>query len=52
MDVSGAFSVGGHDDPHHNFVVYAPMITKFGKDMEPEVFYTKVRKYCDVINIT
>ena len=36
---------GGHDDlPHHNFVVIAPMIMKFGTVMKPDVFYTVITK--------
>ena len=29
---------------HHNFVVVAPMIIKFGKSMKLDVFYTIVTK--------
>ena len=32
---------GGH---HHNFVVIAPMIRKFGTDVKPDVFDTVVTK--------
>ena len=35
---------GGHEGPHHNFVVVAPMIMKFGKVVKLEVFYTMVIK--------
>ena len=28
--------------PHHNFVVIAPMITKFGTGVKLDVFYTMV----------
>ena len=34
----------GHDGPHHNFVVIAPMIMKFGTDMKLDVFCTKAAK--------
>ena len=30
--------------PHHNFVVIAPIIMKFGTDVKLDVFYTMVRK--------
>ena len=30
--------------PHHNFVVIAPMIMKFGTIIKPDVFYTLVTK--------
>ena len=30
---------GGHEDPHHNFVI-APMIMQFGTDIKLDVFYT------------
>ena len=30
--------------PHHNFVVIAPMIMKFGTDVKLDVFYTMIRK--------
>ena len=29
---------------HHNFVVIAPMITKFGTDIKLDIFYTMVTK--------
>ena len=35
---------GGHEGPHHNFVVIAPMITKFGTEDKLHVFYTMVTK--------
>ena len=35
---------GGMRGPHHNFVVIAPMITKFGTDVKLDVFYTMVTK--------
>ena len=34
--------------PHHNFVVIAPMIMKFGKGVKLDVFYTMVTLY-DII---
>ena len=37
---------------HHNFVVIAPMIIKFGTDIKLDVFYTMVTKNCDVTTIT
>ena len=30
---------------HHNFVVYALMITQLGKDMELDAFYTMKTKH-------
>ena len=33
-----------HDDPHHNFVVYAPVSMKFGTGVELDVFHTTVTK--------
>ena len=30
--------------PHHNFVVIAPIIMKFGTDSKLDVFYTVVSK--------
>ena len=38
--------------PHHNFVVVAPMITKFGTGMKFDLFYKMVTKNCDVTTIT
>ena len=36
---------GGHEGhPHHNFVVIALMIMKFGTDVKLDVFYTMVTK--------
>ena len=35
---------GGHEGPHHNFVVVAPMIMKSGTDVKFDVFYTVVTK--------
>ena len=35
---------GGHEGPHHNFVVIAPMIMKFGIIVKLDVFYTMVTK--------
>ena len=39
---------GEHEGPHHSFVVIAPMITEFGREIKHYVFYTKVIKICDV----
>ena len=30
--------------PHHNFVVIAPMIMRFGRHVKLDVFYTMVTK--------
>ena len=35
---------GGMRAPHHNFVVIAPMIIKFGTDVKRDVVYTMVTK--------
>ena len=37
---------GGHEEPHHNLVVIAPMIMKFdiGIKLDVHVFYTMVTK--------
>ena len=35
---------GGHECPHHNIVVIAPMIMKFGIDIKLVVFYTMITK--------
>ena len=35
---------GEHEGPHHNFVVIAPMIMKFGTVIKLHVFYTMVTK--------
>ena len=44
---------GGHEGPsHHNFVVIAPIIMKFGAGVKLDVFYTMVTKNCDVTTIT
>ena len=37
--------------PHHNFVVVALMIMKFGTGIQFDVFYTMVTKNCDVTTI-
>ena len=37
--------------PHHNFVVVALMIMKFGTDVKLDIFYTMVTKNCEVITI-
>ena len=46
--------MGEHEDPHHNFVVIAPIIMKFGfgTGLKLDVFYTVVAKTCDVTTIT
>ena len=38
--------------PHHNFVVIAPMIMRFGKGIKLDIFYTMVTEICDVTTIT
>ena len=43
---------GGHEGPHHNFVVVAPIIMKFGTGTKLDVFYTMVTKNGDVTIIT
>ena len=35
---------GGHEGPHHNFVVIALMIINFGTGVKLDVFYTMVTK--------
>ena len=35
---------GGNEGPHHNFVVIAQMIMKFGTGIKLSVFYTTVAK--------
>ena len=35
---------GGHEAPHHHFVVIAPMIMKFATDVKLDLFYTMVTK--------
>ena len=37
---------------HHNFVVIALMLMKFGTGVKLDVFYTIVIKNCDVTTIT
>ena len=32
--------------PHHNFVVIAPIIMKFGTGVKLDLFYTMVTKKC------
>ena len=32
----------GHEGPHHNFVVIAPMMMKFGTGVKLDVFYTMI----------
>ena len=34
----------GDESPHHNFVVIAPMIMKFGTGVKLDVFYIMVTK--------
>ena len=36
--------MGGGGPSHHNFAVIAPMITKFGAGIKPDVFYIMVAK--------
>ena len=36
--------MGGHEGPHHNFVVIAPMIMKFDTGVKLDVFYIMVAK--------
>ena len=38
--------------PHHNFVVIALIIMKFGTGVKLDAFYTIVAKICDVTTIT
>ena len=41
-------SLGGggmREGPHHNFVVIAPMIMKFGTGVKLDVFYTMVKTF-------
>ena len=44
MGFFGTVSLGGGGMmvPHHNFVVIAPMIMKFGTGVKLDVFYTMV----------
>ena len=35
---------GGHEAPHHSFVVIAPIIMKFGTGVKLDVLYTVVTK--------
>ena len=35
---------GGHEGPHHKFVVIAPMIMKFGRGVKLDFFYTMITK--------
>ena len=46
------FDIGYFWAPHHNFVVIAPMIMKFGTGINLDVFDTMVRKNCEVTTIT
>ena len=43
---------GGMRAPHHNVVVIAPTIMKFGTGVKLDVFYTMVTENCDVATIT
>ena len=52
---------GGMRAPHHNFVVIAPMIMKFGTGVKLDAFYTMVTnefltslllRHYDIITIT
>ena len=36
--------MGGHESPHHNFVIIALMVVKFGTSIKLDVFYTMVTK--------
>ena len=47
-----SWGVGGHEGPHHNCVVIALMIMKFGTGIKLDVFYTMEAKNCDVTTIT
>ena len=42
--VSHGGGEGGQEGPHHNFVVVAPMIMKFGTDVMLDIFYTIITK--------
>ena len=52
VEPSWGWGGGGMRAPHHNFVVIAPMIMKFGRSVKLDVFYAIVTKHCDVITIT
>ena len=52
VSYGGGGGGGGMRAPHHNLVVIAPMIMKFGTDVKLDVFYTMATKNCDVITIT
>ena len=41
---SSVLGGGGHDAPHHNFIVIALMIMKFGTGMKLDILHTMVRK--------
>ena len=47
--IGGGGGGGGMRAPHHNFVVIAPMIMKYGTGIKLDVFYTIVTNVCDVI---
>ena len=38
------YTTGAMRAPHHNFVVIAPMIMKFGTGINLDIFYTKITK--------
>ena len=40
----GGGGEGDYEGSHHNFVVIAPMIIKFGTGIKLDVFYTMVTK--------
>ena len=42
--MGGGGGEGGRKGPHHNLVVIAPMIMKFGTGIKLHVFYTIVTK--------
>ena len=42
LSVMGGGGGGGGEGPHHNYVVVAPLIMKFGTGIKLDVFYTVV----------
>ena len=42
LSVIGGGGGGDEGSPHHNFLVIAPMIMKFGTGVRLDVFYTMV----------
>ena len=44
IEGGGGGRIRGHEGLHHNFVVVAPMIMKFGTGIKLDVFYTMVTK--------